>query len=410
MKTSKNQIDLNWGSSRGSVVVDLSSNEILNYYKDHEKIHELYGGKNYYQSRSGMSGAGFLPKDPFKQILVFKGYRTTTAHLSEYYIAEHAGFKLLVPADKDRGVNYQNPVILVFDENIWFLGKQEFVSFLKKQIPPTATTSSEKVFELSYLDEDGCTSTWLYKIHNHCGLSFTKAGRPKLPYRFEEYLKAFDMLPHNLLKFEASANEMFQKLGLMESRIGLVRINYWSGMAIEKIKWPTDKVINGWRIVEDGSLAHLFRREDVYSDNPQILHLVMMKINHDEDEKIYYQYEEHCSFGWMTQPLRAVMDSGARKLLFQIYRDNNAEIFAAKRAMKMLKIYPDAICHLNSYVEVYGEEYISSLLLPAEISFAELAAREDIMELLEKEKFRNVIRRSCEGKAPRKGVTRKPRS
>lgn len=46
--------------------------------RDRDALHELYGGKNYYTSQSGLTGAGYLLPDPGDILVEFGYYRTDT--------------------------------------------------------------------------------------------------------------------------------------------------------------------------------------------------------------------------------------------------------------------------------------------------------------------------------------------
>ena len=43
--------------------LDLPRRELIAYFSEQvaAEVHKTYGGKNYYQSRSGASGAGWIP-------------------------------------------------------------------------------------------------------------------------------------------------------------------------------------------------------------------------------------------------------------------------------------------------------------------------------------------------------------
>lgn len=52
---------LTYGAGHTDVLVDISSKEVIRYKDNPSRVHELYGGKQYYVSRSGLSGAGTIP-------------------------------------------------------------------------------------------------------------------------------------------------------------------------------------------------------------------------------------------------------------------------------------------------------------------------------------------------------------
>ncbi len=58
----RNTISIGWGSGESDLFLRVVNGkpQILSYEYDNEKIHELCGGKLYYRSRSGASGAGYI--------------------------------------------------------------------------------------------------------------------------------------------------------------------------------------------------------------------------------------------------------------------------------------------------------------------------------------------------------------
>jgi hypothetical protein len=56
-------MNLGWGGGTFDVLLDLRSRQLIAYSSETAaaKVHQIYGGKNYYCSCSGMSGAGWIP-------------------------------------------------------------------------------------------------------------------------------------------------------------------------------------------------------------------------------------------------------------------------------------------------------------------------------------------------------------
>lgn len=50
--------ELYWVPNGESVFIDVSRKKLFQYSKDDEKIHELYGGKLFYTSQTGLNGLG----------------------------------------------------------------------------------------------------------------------------------------------------------------------------------------------------------------------------------------------------------------------------------------------------------------------------------------------------------------
>ena len=69
------RIDLEWGGGGFSVILNLKDGQLFPYGGKPE-FHQEFGGKCYYTSRSGMSGAGWIPGSPYFRRV--QGYRTDT--------------------------------------------------------------------------------------------------------------------------------------------------------------------------------------------------------------------------------------------------------------------------------------------------------------------------------------------
>ena len=65
---SAGRIDLSWGGGHISVLLDVRAGSLTAYHGG-EQFHHQYGGKNYYKSLSGLSGAGWIPARPWLKAL-----------------------------------------------------------------------------------------------------------------------------------------------------------------------------------------------------------------------------------------------------------------------------------------------------------------------------------------------------
>ncbi|MBI2612201.1 hypothetical protein HYW59_00075 [Candidatus Kaiserbacteria bacterium] len=80
----KSRIDLRYGGGEIDILLDLRSSSLVAYHGDEVRyregeipppsFHARYGGKQYYSSRSGASGAGWVPARPW--LATVTGYRT----------------------------------------------------------------------------------------------------------------------------------------------------------------------------------------------------------------------------------------------------------------------------------------------------------------------------------------------
>lgn len=101
------RIDLRWGGGGFDVLLDLRSGKLIAYSSEAvaAQVHETYGGRNYYCSCSGASGAGWI----FSQMSIrsVSTYRIDSAYVEAPCLADVPeavpGLKVVVPIDYSRG-------------------------------------------------------------------------------------------------------------------------------------------------------------------------------------------------------------------------------------------------------------------------------------------------------------------
>ncbi len=97
------RINIGWSVKDFSVLLDLRTGEFIAYASvgDATRVHEAYGGRNYYRSRSGLSGAGWIPGHVALQSLAT--YRVDGAYVEAPRInnipATMLGFVVIAPID-----------------------------------------------------------------------------------------------------------------------------------------------------------------------------------------------------------------------------------------------------------------------------------------------------------------------
>lgn len=81
------KIEISWGAGVSDLFLDLTGREprVLDYEYDGAELHERCGGKTYYTSRSGFSGAGYLTN--LEELLPLGSYRVDTARNDFQYFA-----------------------------------------------------------------------------------------------------------------------------------------------------------------------------------------------------------------------------------------------------------------------------------------------------------------------------------
>lgn len=70
------KIDVSFSGGEDTIIYSTRNDRFFSYEMDSSLIHELYGGKQYHISKSGLSGHGYLTPDPDNDMLIFGYYRT----------------------------------------------------------------------------------------------------------------------------------------------------------------------------------------------------------------------------------------------------------------------------------------------------------------------------------------------
>jgi hypothetical protein len=127
------RIELNWGGGDFSVALNLKDGQ-LHAYKGSEQFHGEFGGKCYYTSRSGASGAGFINASPFVRSV--STYRTDSSFIefpNEQYLGHTVGdITVVAPIDyRAHSIPGDYPVIVKDGNgNITFLDGYSLLSIL----------------------------------------------------------------------------------------------------------------------------------------------------------------------------------------------------------------------------------------------------------------------------------------
>ena len=102
-KRKDNRVYLGWGEGGTDLFLnptEFGSFELLDYEYDTKKIHSIGGGRVTYESRSGLSGSGFLNR---LGTLIPVGYwRVDTVYLEQYPLCvdEENDLKVMIPYQK----------------------------------------------------------------------------------------------------------------------------------------------------------------------------------------------------------------------------------------------------------------------------------------------------------------------
>lgn len=123
------KIELSYGGGSDTVLYSAKANHFFSFEKDGEKLHQIYGGKTYYTSRTGLSGAGFIqPKPQDNDLVRFGWYRTDARGQQHREIVgqrEHREIFGYAPIKSHGGIQQKFPFILTDGETVAFVSRWE---------------------------------------------------------------------------------------------------------------------------------------------------------------------------------------------------------------------------------------------------------------------------------------------
>lgn len=118
------KIDLNFDGHGSTILWSISRRQFFTYETDREELHRLFGGKSYYTSRSGCSGAGYILPDPGEDLIELGLYRPDTNGEQDAKVVllpspmgwGHRRLYVYVPWISHRGISFGQSPFVVTDE------------------------------------------------------------------------------------------------------------------------------------------------------------------------------------------------------------------------------------------------------------------------------------------------------
>lgn len=288
------KVEYSFGGGTGDVFLSMKTKKIYFCYleNDRAEMHGNYGGKQYYSSRSGASGAGFVFADDLFKI---EGtYRANITYLSEAWPTEIFGVKIMLPTE-GLDANHRPAVALLDGVLVFMTSPEEIVSILTGAIPG----EDLKKVSYRYLNHNGEISKFeIGWVGWNCYAP--RDGRPhNLPYPFESFVSTMGLvkkvpqegnlhrmdfpadsdwetvsfwdLPGEIEKRPVSIFDGYKqsfierKMSLTKSEIGLVRLGSF-GLPVEKIDgelFPQDQqrsFRSGWNTQGFGAYHFAYKR------------------------------------------------------------------------------------------------------------------------------------------------------
>ncbi len=163
------RMGLGWGGGSFNVLINLASDQFLMSYSSvaaAKWVHETHGGQNYYCSRSGLSGAGWIPGH--MALRSVSTYRVDSAYVEAPQLASVPdvlpGVAVIVPIDYRSGQVANDWPILVYEKRVGKLylldsygvrqmlnGQDEMFEdrdFPIRYIPSVSGEETERVFKV----------------------------------------------------------------------------------------------------------------------------------------------------------------------------------------------------------------------------------------------------------------------
>lgn len=116
------KLQLAYGGGTDDIFLSIKAKRFFSYEKDREEIHELFGGKAYYTSRSGDSGAGWINEEA--DLILFGFYRTDARNQQHREIVHMENGKEIfgyIPIISHGGINTSEPIVLTDGKMVVFL-------------------------------------------------------------------------------------------------------------------------------------------------------------------------------------------------------------------------------------------------------------------------------------------------
>lgn len=236
-----------------TVLVSTTRNTIFSYEQNTKELHETYGGKQYYVSQSGLSGAGFLEFGPKNDLILFGYYRTDAVGEQKKEIVHQVEMNNngkmcdifgYAPIISHKGVDQNAPFVLTDGTNVAFVMGLSIVDTLLNW--EECIRQGGKKMECVYYDKEGGCHKKNFSLYN--------------PYHFRG-VRATKFVDLRDARQEAVDYEWNWE-SIFEKKLCIVKKgDTWYHLGPDRIfdqKWEKDprkilgEVANGWIHAGDG--------------------------------------------------------------------------------------------------------------------------------------------------------------
>lgn len=384
----KRRISLEW-SGEGFTTLWTMDHGFLHYHPAHQAklIHELFGGENYYVSRTERTGAGYITPKAQDIIVPFGSYRTDVRgpeHQSRRIVGHHDGGKPIFgyhPVENGGLPDGNYPIVLTDGRKIYFARLPMVAPALR--IWDDLPWLTAKQINFAYLDMWGlCYSHQTILLLNN-----SLYGIDAL--RFAD-LRAARREAEMILQASEPVHYWMDILGIYRPNQGdhYVVYNKQHDFFYKKFpinEWPAE--VNGWAIRHDSDIDKLF----CYRQNNDLVRAMVVNLATDaEYEQTYSVYEFRPAevIGGLYSRLYAKEEKNKKLQLAALSR--------TEELRKTMEQRPDTVVTVADSEQAGNcpdgtRDFLKRYNLPEENLFSDLLKHPDFKEMFEGVYFRRVI-------------------
>jgi hypothetical protein len=284
------KMELSFGGGLDTIIYDMSTRSKYSYKQESKEIHNLYGGKQFYVSCSGLSGKGFIDKnlDNLLELGVYRiGINTEIGIKIKDNISSYA------PIWKN-AKEYDAPIVLSDGNQIVFTTQRNLLEDTMNFYDLVEDNPYHKHIEvnLKYYNEWGESHSQKYNlfINNKCQRNGPDVRR---------FLNLSNIKPMNLDAFSFSQNSFFQqKLCIDEVVDYCQRHSWWHRNEFDYIDkvWKENpstiegEIVDGW--YGDGEGLFWKRRDLKIEAFMEVETITIDGVGYCADQNKYTEYEE----------------------------------------------------------------------------------------------------------------------
>lgn len=297
------KIKLNFEGGRDTILFSATDRTFYSYEKNGERLHQKYGGKDFYLSRSGLSGGGFLEVSPMENDLIEFGFYRTDAfweqEAKKVFEVEGQPVFGYAPIISHQGIDWGAPFVLSDGRSVAFVRKE---NILKTLLGWREIEEKGRKMNFSYFNSYGVemkNENIFFNPDHYRGVDFMK---------FVELFHVREPAE----KHNTNHNSMFSyNLSIVEIGGNYFHKNkfnffdrYWS--SDQNPREIEREIVDGWV----GAGQHLYWRRKA----DQIFAFMEIE-SENEGEKEYKNYEEKISaLVWFSKTIEEWKEYFAKKI------------------------------------------------------------------------------------------------